>query len=696
MPYLSWQEESGPGREWLEGARVIGADPLLATILNPTGGPPVQALIQPEGSTWRLKPLEGCVVRREGTMLPADGLELEDGDTLAIGAWEFRFSVTFPGLDRDRFWETAGPLPLPAGGAAVASLRWIASLAQRLEQGLLAQEDPTLLAERLIGEARSFMAAESGAYLGHAPGEPIRLLHQVGRPVVVEDPLARLVDHALRGQVSLLSNDPRRDPRLGVPAREGAFGPLLIAPVRLEDAGVGEISGAVFLLRREPGAPGFDAGDLSLLKSAADLAALAHRLSLVHRRLLTQAELESQLIHVRRELERQDDRNGRLLASLGGAILRAQALVRRMEGPAAEALHLHLSRMGGLVDEGQSTDPGLPPPPGRSHSLMEVQSELLESWAILAEALGLRFDQTPPPPIDVWVGGGAVTEALHSVMDATLLQLPPGTTIPVRWRQEHGSVTMDIVLPPGTGRMSPDAWSREVLAGAGLDWRWGEGGLSLTFHESPRQPPEPSRRRMLGLVTEDLALSGLFQGAADASELGLFPLDEDPPAPPLPPFEILVVDARGVKNAAACLRAYRAHPSFSMEPALVVRAREQDGPELLSAGATDWLAGPLQWESLHHRLQALRRHRELQLRGRAAERLETVRQMAGTLKHEINNPLAVISLQTELLQRKYPDEVKLAKISEQVQRIQGLLQLLQKMREPGDEEYPGGTNILKL
>ena len=695
MPYLSWQEEGGLRRERLEGARVLGSDPQRASLLGPAGGAPVQALVQPEGAAWRIRPLDGAVVRREGAMLPAEGVLLEEGDTLAIGAWEFRFSETFPGLDRDRFWETARPIPLPAGPAAVASLRWIAGLAQRLEQGLMSQEDPSLLSERLIGEARSFMSADTGIYLGHAPGEPFRALHVAGRPAPLDGPLRALADHALRGQVSLLSNDPKRDPRVGEPV-EGAFGPVLVAPVSLEETGAGEMSGAVFILMRAPGGPGFDPADLSLLKSAADLAALAHRLSLVHRRLLTQAELESQLLHARRELERQEERNGRLLASLRGAILRAQALVRRVEGPAAEALHLHLSRMSALVDEGQSTDPGLSPPPGRSRPLSEIQSELLESWAILAEALSLKFEESAPPREEVWVGGGPILEALHGLMDATLLQLPPGTTIPLRWRQEPGHVNLDILLPPGSGRTSPDAWSREVLNGAGVDWRWNEGGLSLAFRESPKQVTEEAPRLMLGLVTEDLALSSLFQGASDAGGLGLFPLEEEPPAPPLPPFEILVVDARGVKNAVNCLRAYRAHPSFAMAPVLVVRAREQDGPELLSAGATDWLPGPLKWESLHHRLQALRRHRELQQRGRAAERLDTVRQMAGTLKHEINNPLAVISLQTELLQRKYPDEAKLSKIAEQVQRIQSLMQVLQKMREASDEEYPGGTNILKV
>jgi signal transduction histidine kinase len=78
------------------------------------------------------------------------------------------------------------------------------------------------------------------------------------------------------------------------------------------------------------------------------------------------------------------------------------------------------------------------------------------------------------------------------------------------------------------------------------------------------------------------------------------------------------------------------------------------------------------------------------------ERLDSLRQMAGTLKHEINNPLAVISMQVELLIRKYPEEPKLAKVMEMVERIRVLVQVLQKMRESTTEEYPGGDSILKL
>jgi signal transduction histidine kinase len=157
-----------------------------------------------------------------------------------------------------------------------------------------------------------------------------------------------------------------------------------------------------------------------------------------------------------------------------------------------------------------------------------------------------------------------------------------------------------------------------------------------------------------------------------------------------------VVDAKGTKNTEACIRGYRRHPSFSTTPILVVRCSDDKTPGLIQAGATDWLAEGFRWEALHHRLQVLRGHTELQQRALASERLESFRQMAGTLKHEINNPLAIISMQVEMLQRKYPEEVKFTKIAEMVDRIRALVQVLQKMRETPTEGYADGSNILKL
>jgi signal transduction histidine kinase len=208
--------------------------------------------------------------------------------------------------------------------------------------------------------------------------------------------------------------------------------------------------------------------------------------------------------------------------------------------------------------------------------------------------------------------------------------------------------------------------------------------------------PEEPALPLLGLVSEDLNLVGLFQTVAEAGNLWLHPLEQEPPPPPLPKFRFLVVDAQGTRDLETCIRVYRHHPSFATTPILVVRCTEEETPQLIEAGATDWLAEGFRWEALHHRLQVLRGHTELQQRALAAERLESFRQMAGTLKHEINNPLAIISMQVEMLQRKYPEEIKLAKIGEMVERIRALVQVLQKMRETPTEDYADGSSILKL
>jgi signal transduction histidine kinase len=201
---------------------------------------------------------------------------------------------------------------------------------------------------------------------------------------------------------------------------------------------------------------------------------------------------------------------------------------------------------------------------------------------------------------------------------------------------------------------------------------------------------------MLGLVAGEMDLLGLFESVAQAEDLVLQVLEADPPRNPAHRCKYLVVDAKGTPDPVACVDAYRRHPAFATVPILVVRAPDDRFPELLAAGTTDCLPEGFRWEALHHRLQVLRGHDELQLKARAAERLDSLRKMAGTLKHEINNPLAVISMQIELLARKYPDEAKLPKVMEMVERIRGLVQVLQKMREAAAEDYPGGESILKF
>jgi hypothetical protein len=294
------------------------------------------------------------------------------------------------------------------------------------------------------------------------------------------------------------------------------------------------------------------------------------------------------------------------------------------------------------------------------------------------------------------MAGGPLLVALAGLVEPMLMQLTEKATLTTRWDVERGFQILRLSLPAGLHGPIPDPWTQRVLQEAGVRWHWSDQALDVFLPESPEAMPEEPALPLLGLVSEDLNLVGLFQTVAEAGNLWLHPLEQEPPPPPLPKFRFLVVDAQGSRDLESCIRVYRHHPSFATTPILVVRCTEEETPKLIEAGATDWLAEGFRWEALHHRLQVLRGHTELQQRALAAERLESFRQMAGTLKHEINNPLAIISMQVEMLQRKYPEEMKLGKIGEMVERIRALVQVLQKMRETPTEDYADGSSILKL
>jgi signal transduction histidine kinase len=325
-----------------------------------------------------------------------------------------------------------------------------------------------------------------------------------------------------------------------------------------------------------------------------------------------------------------------------------------------------------------------------------LQEDLVRRWESLVCLRKARLCVAEAPPASVWMAGGPLVVALAGLVEPMLMQLAEGGVVSIRWDQERGFRVLRLSLPVGLHGPMPDAWTQRMLQDAGVHWHWADQALDLFLPEGPDAMPEEPSRPLLGLVSDELNLLGLFQTVAEAGDLWLHPLEQEPPPPPLPKFRFLVVDAQGTRDLEGCIRAYRHHPSFATTPILVVRCTEDETPRLIEAGATDWLAEGFRWEALHHRLQVLRGHTELQQRALAAERLDSFRQMAGTLKHEINNPLAIISMQVEMLQRKYPEEVKLAKIGEMVDRIRALVQVLQKMRETPTEDYADGSSILKL
>ena len=699
MPYLSWLEGNQLMRHAVHEACRLGRDPIACAVAQPNLASlsRVHAAIDRLGGIWWIRDLDSP----NGTLLNGlpvnhpQGNALQDGDELDLGGWRVAFTEGFPGLDGVVFAERVGDLfhevrPEPA--QALVLIRGI-ELLHRSAEKLLQQADSDALVKQLLEESLLLLGGDRGFLVMRQGESGWRTAHRVG-DVQEGIGLSRSVlDYVSHERTAVLSNRPLVDPRFGgMSLVELHRGSLMCAPMADGD----EIQGVLYLDRKSEGRP-FSRFDLAIFQAFVKQGSMALRQSLLNRRALGQAEQQGELLRLRNERQREMDHHGQLLAAMAAPLRRIQSWAEDLADARGEAIRAQLEQLSTLVDH--DAREGLPEEtvlPGHPLPLAALQEDLVRRWEAL---LGLRkatLAVAEAPGASIWMSGGPLVTALSGLVEPVLMQLPPGAEASLRWDQAREVRILRLGLPTGLHGPMPDGWTQRVLADAGVRWHWADQALDLFFPEGPDAVPEEPNRPLLGLVSEDLNLLSLFQTVAEAGDLWLHPLEPMPPAPPLPKFRFLVVDAKGTPDLDGCIRVYRHHPSFATTPILVVRCTEDETPRLIEAGATDWLAEGFRWEALHHRLQVLRGHTELQQRALAAERLDSFRQMAGTLKHEINNPLAIISMQVEMLQRKYPDEVKLGKIGEMVDRIRALVQVLQKMRETPTEDYADGSSILKL
>jgi GAF domain-containing protein len=699
MPYLSWLEGSQFMRHAIQEACRVGRDPLVCDLARPTQAElsRIHAHIDRIGGIWWVRDLDSA----NGTFLNGQPLNhpqgnaLQDGDELVMGGWHLTFTDGFPGLDGTTFAERVGDLFQEVGPEPAQAMVLVRSieLLQRSTEKLLQQVDFDAMVKGLLNESLLLLNGDRGFLVMKTEEGGWRTAHRVG-DVQEGIGLSRSVlDYVAQEQTAVMSNQPLADPRFGgVSLVELHRGSLLCAPMVDE----GEIHGALYLDRESEGRP-FSRFDLAVFQAFVRLGSMTIRQATLIRRALSQAEQQGELLRLRTERQREFDRHGELLAAMAAPLRRIQSWSEVLPESTGEAIRSQLEQLTTLLEhgsrEGHTDDP---PMAGRPLPMDSLQEELIRRWESLLRLRKARLRVAEAPHASVWIAGGPLVAALAGLVEPLLMQLQEGSAVSTRWDQERGTWILRMALPAGLQAPIPDPWTKRMLQDAGVRWHWADQTLDLFLPESPGTMPEEPARPLLGLVSDELNLLGLFQTVAEAGDLMLHPLEQEPPPPPLPKFRFLVVDVRGIRDPEGCIRAYRHHPSFATTPILVVRCSEEETPRLIEAGATDWLAEGFRWEALHHRLQVLRGHTELQQRALATERLESFRQMAGTLKHEINNPLAIISMQVEMLQRKYPEEVKLAKIGEMVDRIQALVQVLQKMRDTSTEDYADGSSILKL
>ena len=631
-----------------------------------------------------------------GLALSEAGGRLEDGDELQLGDWKLTYTEAFPGLDGVQFVERVGDLfseVKPEPSQALVLIRGL-ELLQRSTEVLLRMGTASEVLNGILSEALKLLSADRGLVVMIRPDGSWQCVHSIG-----DTDAGRSMSHSVMGYVArhhtaVLSNAPLSDPRF-----EGAS--LLVThrggpDVRAHRARRGWSRACSTSTGPTRAAPS-PASTWPSSRPSCARGALAHRHTQLSQRAIGHAELQGELLRLKTLNERLTNRTGEIASAMGSCLRWIQSYAEKAHGETAEALRHEVTRLQWLVEEvTRELVQELTHESPFSTSLESLQRLIEPAWQALLKVRGASLRLEPVPAGTVWMAGSLANQAIMGLVEPLFMAVSDGTSVPGQWVEESGNWVLKLCFPVGVLAPSPDAWTLHSLQETGLVWRWSEQTLSISFPRSidtaPEQPPMP----LLGLVSEEYELLGLFQSVAEAGQLAIFPLEEEPPLPPLPPFRFLVVDARGTQDPVKCIHRYRRHASFCTVPILVVRAPEEISASLLAAGANDWLPEEFRWETLHHRLQVLRGHDELQRKAMEAERFEAFRKMAGSLKHEINNPLAVISMQVELLQRKYPDEAKLAKIEEMVDRIRGLVQVLQKMREAAVEDYPGGSRIVKL
>ena len=699
MPYLSWLEGSQLMRYAVREACQVGRDPLVCAVAQPnfTELSRIHASIDRIGGIWWVRDLDSAngTLLNGQTLRHPQGNALRDGDALVMGGWHLTFSEGFPGLDGTTFAERVGDLfqevrPEPA--QAMVLIRSI-ELLQRSTEKLLQQVDSDAMVKGLLDESLLLLSADRGFLVMKSKEGGWRTAHRVG-DVQEGIGLSRsILDYVAQERTAIMSNQPLADPRFaGVSLVELHRGSILCAPM-VDD---GEIHGALYLDRESEGRP-FSRFDLAVFQAFVRLGSMALRQAMLNRRVLSQAEQQGELLRLRTERQREAESHGELLAAMAAPLRRVQSWAEGLADVTGGAIRPQLEQLATLLEcgsrEGHADDV---PMAGHSMPVAALQEDLVQRWESLLRLRKARLSPSEAPAASVWMTGGPLVVALAGLVEPMLMQVPRGDVVAMRWDQERGFWVLRLNLP---GRVAcPHSRSLDPAPAAG---RWGalavgrSGSGPLPSRRSRHHargtrpaPPGPGERRAgPAWALPDRGRS--WKSLAAPPGAGTAPAA--PPQVPVPGG-----GCSGNPGSGGL------HPRLS--PPSILRHDAHPGGALLRRrnpeahrGRRHRLAGRgLPLEALHHRLQVLRGHTELQQRALATERLESFRQMAGTLKHEINNPLAIISMQVEMLQRKYPEEGKLEKIGEMVDRIRALVQVLQKMRETPTEDYADGSSILKV
>ena len=175
-----------------------------------------------------------------------------------------------------------------------------------------------------------------------------------------------------------------------------------------------------------------------------------------------------------------------------------------------------------------------------------------------------------------------------------------------------------------------------------------------------------------------------------------------------PPLLIVDWQMPRLDGLALTRRIRKAEPSRETFILIVTaRDQEEDLLSVLDAGADDYLSKPFTPDALQARLNiaerriaVAREHRRVEDALRQARYLAGIGETAVALQHEINNPLAALMGNVQLLERNMvpPDEqpTVLAEVVAQGKRIADVLRRLRELTEAKSVDYAGGIKMLDL
>lgn len=140
----------------------------------------------------------------------------------------------------------------------------------------------------------------------------------------------------------------------------------------------------------------------------------------------------------------------------------------------------------------------------------------------------------------------------------------------------------------------------------------------------------------------------------------------------------------------------------SQFPVIMVTAKNEDSDLVgaLKRGANDYLSKPVNIDVAIARISSQLILKDLVKASLSLKQAGTIAKMIGTLNHEINNPLAIAVGNISLMRRDNPDDSKLKKAAEALDRITDLVRKMKEIADTSKQleevEYSSGHNIFKI